>query len=60
RFVTLMHPLTPVDNITEGCQSLFWQERYAIAENPSTPGEIRQQLTNDSNRIVRGTAKANL
>ncbi|NEP80476.1 MAG: hypothetical protein F6K39_21285 [Okeania sp. SIO3B3] len=60
RFVTLMHPLTPVDNITEGCQSLFWQERYAVADNPSTPGEIRQQLTNDSNRIVRGTAKANL
>ncbi|GGA06788.1 hypothetical protein [Okeania sp. KiyG1] len=60
RFVTLMHPLTPVDSITEGCQSLFWQERYAIAENPSTLGEIRQQLTNDSNRIVRATAKANL
>lgn len=60
RFVTLMHPLTPVDSITEGCQSLFWQERYAIAENPSTSGEIREQLTNDSNRIVRATAKANL
>ncbi|NER03885.1 MAG: hypothetical protein F6K17_15305, partial [Okeania sp. SIO3C4] len=53
-------PLTPVDNITEGCQSLFWQERYAVADNPSTPGEIRQQLANDSNRIVRANAKANL
>ncbi|MDY7008649.1 MAG: hypothetical protein SWX82_33205 [Cyanobacteriota bacterium] len=60
RFVSLMHPLTPVDGITEGCQSLFWQERYAVAENPSTPGEIREQLANDSNRIVRATAKANL
>ncbi|NES70905.1 MAG: hypothetical protein F6K24_39690, partial [Okeania sp. SIO2D1] len=60
RFVTLMHPLTPVDNIMEGYQSLFWQERYAVADNPSTPGEILQQLTNDSNRIVRATAKANL
>ncbi|NEP79477.1 MAG: hypothetical protein F6K39_15655 [Okeania sp. SIO3B3] len=60
RFVTLMHPLTPVDNITEGCQSLFWQERYAVADNSSTPGEIREQLANDGNRIVRATAKANL
>ena len=60
RFVTLMHPLTPVDSITEGCQSLLWQERYAVAENPSTPAEIRQQLANDGNRIVRATAKANL
>ncbi|MGK7923525.1 MAG: hypothetical protein AB4080_26360 [Trichodesmium sp.] len=60
RFVTLMHPLTPVDSITEGYQSLLWQERYAIAENPSTPGEIRQQLAKDGNRIVRATAKANI
>ncbi|GGA06784.1 hypothetical protein [Okeania sp. KiyG1] len=60
RFVTLMHPLTPVDSITEGCQSLFWQERYAVADNSSTPGEILEQLANDSNRIVRATAKANL
>ena len=60
RFVTLMHPLTPVDTIAQGYQSLFWQERYAIADNPSTPAEIRQQLANDGNRIVRATAKANL
>ncbi|GGA06766.1 hypothetical protein [Okeania sp. KiyG1] len=60
RFVTLTHPLTPVDSIRECCQSLLWQERYAIAENPSTPAEIREQLANDGNRIVRATAKANL
>ncbi|MFB2894840.1 hypothetical protein ACE1CI_18170 [Aerosakkonemataceae cyanobacterium BLCC-F50] len=60
RFVALLHPLTPVDSLQEGFQSLFWIDRYAVADNPSTPVEIRQQLAQDCNRIVRATAKSYL
>jgi hypothetical protein len=60
RFVSLMHPLTPVDSIAPHTQSLFWSDRCAIANNPSTPVEIRQQLALDSNRIVRAAAKSYL
>ncbi|MFB2917310.1 hypothetical protein [Aerosakkonema funiforme] len=60
RFVALLHPLTPVDAIGQGSQSVFWCDRYAVADNPSTPVEMRQQLTQDCNRIVRATAKSYL
>lgn len=60
RFVALMHPLTPVDSIKPYSQSVFWSDRYAVADNPSTPVQMRQQLALDSNRIVRATAKSYL
>lgn len=60
RFVALLHPLTPASTLIEGSQSLFWRERYAVADNPSTSVEIRQQLAQDSNCIVRVAARANL
>ncbi|MBD3561300.1 hypothetical protein H6S82_21005, partial [Planktothrix sp. FACHB-1355] len=60
RFVALLHPLTPVDAIGQGSQSVFWCDRYAVADNPSSPVEIRQQLARDCNRIVRATAKSYL
>ncbi len=28
-------------------QSVFWSDRYAVADNPSTPVEMRQQLALD-------------
>ncbi len=60
RFITLMNPQTPVDVLTQAAQSESWLERYAVADNSATLEQIRQQLTQDSNRIVRAAAKANL
>lgn len=59
RLVTFLHPLTPTDILQQGAQSCFWLERYAVAENPKTPESIRQQLTEDSNRIVLAVATSN-
>ncbi|MEG3895206.1 MULTISPECIES: hypothetical protein [unclassified Microcoleus] len=59
-FVALMHPLTPAEALRQGSESVSWLERYAVANNPATPPEIRQLLAEDSNRIVRATAKAYL
>lgn len=56
RFVTLLHPLTPEEILTQAANSASWLERYAVAENKSTPSEIRSILTRDGNRIVRATA----
>lgn len=60
RFVSLLHPLTPVEILQEGSQSVSWIERYVVADNSATPIEIEQQLIQDSNRIVRAVAKAKL
>ncbi|HEY9860440.1 MAG TPA: HEAT repeat domain-containing protein [Candidatus Obscuribacterales bacterium] len=60
RFVTLLHPLTAVEVLQQGAQSVWWLERYAVSDNPSTPTEIRQRLALDSNRIVRAAAIASL
>ncbi len=57
RFVTLLHPQTPPEVLTQGAQSASWVERYAVADNPATSSELRQQLAQDSNRIVRATAR---
>ena len=60
RLVTLLHPLTPGEILQQGATSISWLERYAVAENPATPTELRQQLAEDSNRIVRAVANTNL
>ncbi|MEH2257853.1 hypothetical protein [Nostoc sp.] len=57
RFVTLLHPLTPHEVLTQGAQSASWLERYAVANNSGTPTVLRQQLAEDSNRIVRAAAR---
>ncbi|MEH1987065.1 HEAT repeat domain-containing protein [Nostoc sp.] len=57
RFVTLLHPLTPHEVLTQAAQSASWLERYAVADNSGTPIELRQQLAQDSNRIVRVAAR---
>lgn len=59
RFVTLLHPLTPHEVLTQGAQSASWLERYAVADNSGTPSVLRQQLAEDSNRIVRAAARVN-
>ncbi|MEH1999377.1 MAG: hypothetical protein V7L00_11620 [Nostoc sp.] len=57
RLVTLLHPLTPHEVLTQGAQSASWLERYAVADNSGTPSVLRQQLAQDSNRIVRAAAR---
>ncbi|KAF3888683.1 MULTISPECIES: HEAT repeat domain-containing protein [Nostocales] len=60
RFLVFLHPLAPSSLLMRNFRSLFWHERYAIAQNPNTPTTIRQQLAQDSNCLVRAAAKANL
>jgi hypothetical protein len=60
RLVALIHPLTPVDSLEQGSQSVFWSDRYAVADNQSTPVKMRQQLAQDCNCMVRATAKSYL
>lgn len=60
RLVTLLHPLTPLEILQQGARSISWVDRYAVADNPTTPNTLREQLIQDSNRFVRATAKANL
>ena len=60
RFVTLMHPLTPSEILTEAAKSLFWLDRYAVTKNSATVENVKQELTLDSNAAVRCTAKSNL
>ncbi|MEM7712968.1 MAG: hypothetical protein AAF349_05230 [Cyanobacteria bacterium P01_A01_bin.68] len=60
RFITLLHPLTPEEILTQAVNSASWLERYAVAENESTPLEIRSILARDGNRIVKTAANHNL
>ncbi|MBW4532380.1 MAG: hypothetical protein KME09_00405 [Pleurocapsa minor HA4230-MV1] len=60
RFISLLHPLTPIEILENGANSVSWIERYAVANNPATPTEIKQQLIQDSNQIVRAVALNNL
>jgi hypothetical protein len=60
RFITLLHPLTPQQTLTQAANSASWLERYAVAQNESTPLETRSILARDGNRIVRAAANHNL
>ena len=60
RFVTLLHPVTPEEILNQAANSASWLERYAVAENESTPSEIRSILARDGNRIVRAAANNHL
>jgi|GEM_PF-5783795 len=58
RFLVLMNPHIPNSFLARYYKSWFWPERYAIAQNPNTDKEIRQQLTQDPNKIVRAAASS--
>jgi hypothetical protein len=60
RFITLLHPLTPIGVLEQGARARSWLERYAVAANPATTPDFRQQLVADGNRIVRAVANVNL
>jgi hypothetical protein len=57
RLVSLLHPLMPSEVIERASNSAFWSDRYAVAKNPTAPDLIRQNLSLDSNRIVRAIAR---
>lgn len=44
------------DLLAKHHESWYWLVRYAIAQNPNTPLEIRQKLAKDANIIVRTVA----
>ncbi|BDA71798.1 hypothetical protein CAL7716_059640 [Calothrix sp. PCC 7716] len=56
RFIFLLHELAPVEFLEKHANSIWWLERYAVAQNNSTPIHIRNKLKNDANRIVRAAA----
>lgn len=56
RFTTLQNPKAPQEILEQGARSQSWLERYAVAENPSTPAAIRLNLSQDGHRIVRAVA----
>ncbi len=60
RYISLIHPLIPIEFLQQHSQSLLWWERYAIATNSATPLKIRETLTEDCNCIVKAAAKDNL
>lgn len=60
RFITLLHPLIPEEILTQAANSASWLERYAVAENQSTPLKILSILAGDSNRTVRSAVNKNL
>ncbi len=60
RFVSLLHPLILEEILSKAVNSNSWIERYAVANNPNTSIEIKQQLAQDSNQIVRAVARENL
>lgn len=60
RLITFFHPSTPQQFLIKNYHSQIWLERYAIAQNPNTPRQIVEQLTQDGNRIVRNAAVNNL
>jgi hypothetical protein len=60
RFVTLIHPVTPGEILTQGANSVYWLERYAVAENEATSLEVVEILARDANWIVKAAANQSL
>ncbi|MGL6339227.1 MAG: hypothetical protein ACRC80_08815, partial [Waterburya sp.] len=60
RLILLFNPYISKIDFKKHSESLDWLERYAIAQNPNTPLDIIQKLTNDANKVVRAAAKDNL
>ncbi|BAY64293.1 hypothetical protein NIES22_43890 [Calothrix brevissima NIES-22] len=56
RLTVLLNPQAPRGILAKTARSFSWLERYAIAQNPNTPTQIRQILTQDGNRVVRAAA----
>lgn len=60
RFILLLHPIAPPEFLAYHADSISWIERYAVAQNTSTPADVLSKLSTDANRLVRATALARL
>lgn len=60
RFILLLHPIAPPEFLAYHSDSISWIERYAVAQNTSTPADVLSKLSTDANRLVRATALARL
>ena len=58
--LALGHPATPIEHLTKGVHSPWWQGRAALAENPSCPSDVLEQLANDGNCYVQRLAQTRL
>ncbi|MCU0518951.1 MAG: hypothetical protein MUC60_19225, partial [Oscillatoria sp. Prado101] len=60
RLFILLHPQVPSNVLAEHRRSLWWWERYAVAQHPNTPPKTLKRLAGDANLLVRAAARANL
>jgi hypothetical protein len=60
RFLVLTPPQSLESILTQGANSLFWLERYAVADNPNTPLSLLEKLAEDANVLVRSAARQNM
>jgi hypothetical protein len=51
------HPQADPEFLAKRASSIYWVERWAVAQNPNTPNLIREKLVRDGNIIVRKTAR---
>lgn len=58
--LALGHPTTPIEHLAKGAHSPWWLGRAALAENPSCPSNVLEQLTNDGNCYVQRLAQTQL
>ena len=59
RFIALSSPSLLPYLFTKYVKTKSWLDRYALAQNPATPKNIRNILAKDANKIVRAAAKDN-
>ncbi|MEY3870392.1 MAG: hypothetical protein RLZZ338_4286, partial [Cyanobacteriota bacterium] len=60
RLIILFHPETPNSFLRHAIASLYWIERFAVAQNRNTSWEFLQILAQDMNQLVRAAAQENL
>ena len=60
RLIILLNKKTAAKFLQQKSFSLYWLERYAIAQNVNTPVNVIHKLAIDANKIVRAAAKDNL
>jgi hypothetical protein len=58
RFIVLMDEGTPATILSKYMDSLYWPDRFAIAQNPNTPDSVRLYLSEDIHQLVQATARA--
>lgn len=54
------HPATPIEHLAKAVNSPWWLGRATLAENPSCPPGVLEQLANDGNCYVRLLAQQRL